>query len=194
MNSQPTDQTTRLIAATRAVMLAAATTAAPPEQVEQARALLTEAAQLLGHRTRPRVARTPFDEQAAERTRAGQPWTMFALNPLGIPLSIRVDGTRASATLELGALHEGPQDLLHGGFAAAVLDALLGTLVHAQGLRAYTYRLDLRFLSTTPLDREVQIEGEVTQVVGRTATAHGWIAMQGTRTVEAKGVFVRPHD
>jgi acyl-coenzyme A thioesterase PaaI-like protein len=101
-------------------------------------------------------------------------------------------GARATANLTPDALHEGPPGLLHGGFSAALLDALLGTLIATQGLFAYTANLQLRYLRGTVLDEPVEIVGEVTRVVGRKVYAEGWISQYGRRTVEAQGVFVEP--
>ena len=117
---------------------------------------------------------------------------MFPYNPMSVPLVIRVDGARAVAEFTPEALLEGPPGFVHGGFAAHVLDALLGTLVQAQGRPGYTARLDLSFRRPTRLDRPVVVEGVMQQTEGRKMRAHGWISQDGQRTVEAHGLFVQP--
>lgn len=186
------DSTADLISLTRRVMYAAGTTSVDAAQALRARALLEQAADLLEQERSPQVARKPFTEQVAARVRAGEPWTMFRFNPQGIPFTMTLDGEcdRVSSELFLGALYEGPPGLLHGGFAAQVLDALLGTLVHARGLPVFTAALEIRYLRPTPLGRAARLIGEITEITGRKALATGWIEVDGVRTVVGVGTFV----
>jgi len=177
-----------LIAATRELMLAAGTTDVEPDRIRQAESLIAEATRLLGEERRMRVHRPPV-----ERAVAGERLFHLApLNPLGIPLVLSVTGRRGTATLVPGALHEGPPGLLHGGFSAAVLDHVLGVLIFAQGLPVFTATLELTFRKSIVLDEPMEIVGEVTRIEGRKAWAEAFISQHGLRTVEARGLFVRP--
>ncbi|QIX28564.1 PaaI family thioesterase [Nocardioides sp. JQ2195] len=173
-------------------MLAAATTEATPAELEAARAAIAAVTEELGVRVRDRVQRT--DLRMPERVRDAGPqaqWQTYDLNPLGVPLRIRFDGDRAYADLVANALHEGPPDLVHGGISAHVMDCMLGGLVRATGTRSVTATLDMRFLAPTPLDQPLQVTSRIVERSGRKVWAEGWIEHDGTRCVEAKGLFIR---
>jgi len=187
------DAVASLVATTRDLMLAAGTTDVEPAHIDEAEALLRRAAELLGARRRPRVHRLVVDQAWATRARAGElPIHLAPLNPLGIPLTLKIDGTRATASMTPGPLHEGPPNLFHGGFSAAVLDHLLGVLISAQGIPAFTAHLELDYLAGIRLDEPVEFVGEVVSIEGRKVTARAWIEQDGTCAVEAHGLFIQP--
>lgn len=183
--------TARLVAATRRLMAHASTTTAGPQDLTAAADAIDRVVDGLGA-PGSRVLRVPFDEAAVERVRDGEAWVTAVHNPMFVPFEVRVDGPRARADLVPGALLEGPPDYLHGGFAAHLLDVLLGTLVQAQGRPAYTGTLELRFLRPTELDVPVVVEGVMGESDGRKMRVEGWISQEGERTVEAHGLFVQP--
>lgn len=182
-----------LIATTRELMVAAATTDVGPDRIGQAEGLIADATRLLGAERREHVHRPPVDPRWAEPGVTGEHSVRLApFNRLGIPLVLSITGRRGTATLTPGALHEGPPGLFHGGFSAAVLDHLLGVLIFAQGLPAFTASLELAYRKGTVLDEPVDIVGEVTRIEGRKAWAEAFISQRGARTVEARGLFVGP--
>lgn len=180
-----------LVTTTRRLMRAVATTDVAVDDMEAAERALASVAESLEQRRGRRHRRIPFDSAGIARVQDGQPWEHFSFNPLGIPLVMYLHGTRARATLDLDALHEGPPELLHGGFSAGLMDALLGSLVQAQGVRSVTAKLELRFRRAVPLDTKVVLGGEVVESEGRKTWAEGWIEHDGARAVEARGLFVR---
>lgn len=184
------DRVGALVASTRDLMLASATTDVPTEDVGRAEALVAEATRLLRDRTRDHGIRHHLDRAAIARTRAGEPWEVFGHNPLGIPLRIAVEGTRATAAVDATPLLEGPPRLLHGGFAAAMMDALLSTLVQVQDLRAVTVKLDVSFLRAVPLDKPLSLQGEITSVEGRKIRASGVLEYDGEPAVRAEALFI----
>ena len=179
-----------LAATTRRLMQAVATTDVGVEDMREAEQTLARVADALEVRSRRRYRRIPFDTAGIARVQAGQPWEHHSFNPLGIPFVMHVQGPRARATLDVGAMHEGPPDLLHGGFSAALMDALLGSVVQAQGHRSVTAMLELRFRRAVPLDSTVELGAEVEETVGRKTWAQGWIEHDGERAVEARGLFI----
>jgi acyl-coenzyme A thioesterase PaaI-like protein len=179
-----------LTAATRRLMRAAATTGLPPERVLELAGDIHGLADALDTLPRDRAHQEPFDAEREAEIRAGEPWRMFSFNPLGIPLAITVRDGVARAELTPDALFEGPPDWLHGGFAAAILDVVLSTVVMVEAEPAYTARLDVHFRRGTVLDRPVVCESRLVSTDGRKIEAHGWIAQDGHRTVEAQGLFV----
>lgn len=180
-----------LAQATRRLMLAAATTALGVEEVRAAGRALDRLSDQLGAESRPRILRATFDgPQGARASGPDTPWRSFAYNPQAFPLDIHLDADTAAATTEANALYEGPPGCVHGGFLAHLLDSLLGTLIQAQGRRAVTATLDLRYLAPTPLDVPLELRSRVVEVTGRRIHAEGWIEHRGVRTVEAHGLFV----
>jgi acyl-coenzyme A thioesterase PaaI-like protein len=134
--------------------------------------------------------RYTFDRTAIARARNGQPWQVFSHNPLGIPLRITIDGATACATVKTSALFDGPPNVLHGGFAAAMLDALLSTLVQGQDVRAVTVRLDLSFTAAAPTGTDLMLGGTITSIEGRKIRANGWIRQGDDTVVTADGLFI----
>lgn len=179
------------VEATRRLMRRVSTSQASPEQLRAAADALDLVSARLGD-AGPRVLREPFDDDAARKVREGSAWTMFRYNPMMVPLRLVVDGPRGRSELTPDSVHEGPPGMLHGGFAAHILDAFLGSLVQAQGRPGFTAGLELSFLAPTVLDVPVVVEGVVHESQGRKMRATGWICQRGQRTVEAHGLFIQP--
>ncbi|WP_235736418.1 PaaI family thioesterase [Nocardioides alcanivorans] len=133
--------------------------------------------------------RAGFDAPGQARA-DGEVWHSFANNPLAIPLDMIFEGSSVRASLTANALHEGPPDCLHGGLAAHLMDGLLGTMMQANGYRCRTGTLDIRYLRPTPLDKPLELVGEITSSNGRRHVTRGTISHNGEVTVEAKGLFV----
>jgi uncharacterized protein (TIGR00369 family) len=182
--------TRRLVGTTRRLMQVVATTAGSVPELEAAERALSEVAARLESRVRDRPLRVQLDEPALARLRAGEAWDNFAYNPLGIPLSMRFDEDGVRATLPLEPLHEGPPGLLHGGFSAALMDALLGTLVAVQGHEALTASLEVRFRRSVSVDETVELGGRIDKVDGRKIEVVGWIDHERHRCVDARALFV----
>jgi acyl-coenzyme A thioesterase PaaI-like protein len=179
-----------LVSQVRALMLAAATSAAPAADLEEATRLVERATDIAGASRQVEGLRVNLDRDAIARTASGQPWQVFRHNPLGIPLSISVDGDQATAVLTPTALLEGPPQILHGGFSAAMMDALISTLVQVQGLRAVTVRLEVDFLAAVPLDEPLHLKARVVEIAGRKVRAEGAVERLGTAVVRAEALLI----
>jgi acyl-coenzyme A thioesterase PaaI-like protein len=114
-------------------------------------------------------------------------------NPVAPPLVVeKSEDGRAWSSFHLGALHEGPPGMVHGGVAALVLDQLLGEAAAAGGSPGMTGTLQLRYVQNTPLgdcSGEAWIdrtEGVKTIVKGELRRA------DGECTVQADGIFILP--
>lgn len=188
------DARTALVDSTRRVMSAVATADVNARDVARATALLDEATALLSPGRHSRVRRIPLDSRWSARARASEPVTMAWLNPLRFPLTVVVDGRRATAMMTPTAIHEGPPGCLHGGWSAAILDHLLGVLVCAHDLPARTARLDLSYRRPTRLDVPTEFGGEILEISGRKALTRAWVSQDGVTTVSADGIFVLPAD
>ena len=179
-----------LVTAVRELMVVASISDVDAPTMQQATQLVNLASEMLAARVRTTGRREHLDRGAIARLRGGEPWEVFTHNPMGIPLRISVSGAEATATVMTTALFEGPPGILHGGFVAAMLDALLSTLVQAQEIRAVTVKLDVRFLRAVEIGIELHLRGTVNAVGGRKVRAAGWIHSDHDLIAEAEALFI----
>lgn len=179
-----------LVTAVRELMVVASISDVDAPTMQQATQLVNLTSEMLAERVRTTGRREHLDRGAIARLRGGEPWEVFTHNPMGIPLRISVSGAEATATVMTTALFEGPPGILHGGFVAAMLDALLSTLVQAQEIRAVTVKLDVRFLRAVEIGTELHLRGTVNAVGGRKVRAAGWIHSDHDLIAEAEALFI----
>ncbi len=159
--------------------------------VARAHELIEEATALLSTAVDP----DPFGVRAATDG-STLTWGNVAIgmrNAIAPPLVVKYDDT-GSATVDftLNAPYEGPTGLVHGGVCALVLDHVLGATAHRPGKPAFTGTLTLRYLAPTPLGR-LRAEAWVETESESKTVARGHIKdPNGTITVEAEGIFIRP--
>lgn len=186
----PSGAADTLMASTRRLMLAATTaTVTDRQMLEEAERLDAISARLEVTRA-TRMRRIPFTQERRREVLSGTPWRMFPYNALGVPQQIEVRNGEARSELVLTALHEGPPDLLHGGFGAALLDAVLGVLVMAEVTPAFTAELTVAFHHPTPIGDVIHVDGRIVEVKARTVIAEGTIRHNGRVTMSARGIFV----
>ncbi len=176
--------------AVRALMEAASSTTMPEARMHSAAAEIRTLAGELAAGRLPRVHKIRLLAEHVERVRDGEPWQAFPFNVQGIPFVVRVEADRGWADFIPGPLHEGPPDLLHGGFSAAIIDAFLGTLVQVALRPSVTATLELRYRGPVLLEVPTRIEGRVLKESGRKVVAECAIKQGGAVLVEATGLFV----
>ncbi|MCC9196833.1 PaaI family thioesterase [Arthrobacter sp. zg-Y820] len=186
----PSNTADTLMAATRRLMLAATTTTVSEQQMLKAAERLDGISSRLEASRAPRMRRIPFTPDRQSEVRSGAGWRMFPYNALGIPQLIEISNGEARSRLRLSAVHEGPPDMLHGGFGAALLDAVLGVLVMAEVTPAFTAELTLTFHHPTPIGEVVEVSGKIVELKARTVVAEGAISHNGRATLSARGIFV----
>jgi acyl-coenzyme A thioesterase PaaI-like protein len=180
----------KLVDGIRELMLAAAITDVDAAAMARAQRLVSDASILLQGAVRETGRRLPMDSAAIARVQGGAPWQVFTHNPMGIPLRIKVRGSDATAEVQPSALFEGPPGILHGGFSAAMLDALLSTLIQAQDVKAVTVALDVAFTSAVSVAEPLIVGGTITEVTGRKIIADGWIRSGDRLAVTGRAVFI----
>jgi acyl-coenzyme A thioesterase PaaI-like protein len=114
-------------------------------------------------------------------------------NPVAPPLSVHheTDGS-VWAEFTLGAAYEGPENHVHGGVCALILDHVLGATAHLPGRPAVTGTLTIRYRRGTGLGRPLRARAHVERVEGVKTFAEGWIEDDDGVTVEANGIFIHP--
>jgi acyl-coenzyme A thioesterase PaaI-like protein len=167
------------------------------ERVARARALLTEASQLLAEDASPGPAGVHYNAE-------GRSWNwgntvVGVRNAIAPPARLEwgEDGVVRSA-LTLGAPYEGPPGCVHGGVSALLLDHLMGEAGSAAHTRVtVTGTLTLRYVRPLPLG-PVRMAAWISEESGRKVTVTAWIGPDGPDepdggpAVEASGLFIIP--
>lgn len=166
-------------------------TEVPPDALRQVAAQVSQAAAVLGQRTRAR-ADLPSADDLIGRQRMYNP-VIGSGSGLAAPLHVEVTGDRVVGTCTLGLAFEGPPTFAHGGVSAMLLDQLLGHATSAAGHPGMTVQLDITYRAPVPLQTPLYLTAQVSEVTGRRVTARGMLATAaepGTALVEAAGTFV----
>jgi acyl-coenzyme A thioesterase PaaI-like protein len=111
-------------------------------------------------------------------------------HPVGPQIEFVATDHGSVGTTVIGPVFEGGPGLVHGGILALLLDHAMGHAAVTAGYAAMTTELTLRFHRPTHLGRPVQVTARLDGKTGRTLRLSGEIAIDGTTSVEASGVFV----
>jgi len=76
-------------------------------------------------------------------------------NPIGMKLTFTATEGRYSTTFTPGPEYQSYDGVMHGGLVSTVLDEVMGRYVYAQGFRAVTAKLEVRFRQPTPIGQPV---------------------------------------
>ncbi|WP_308161389.1 PaaI family thioesterase [Dietzia psychralcaliphila] len=110
-------------------------------------------------------------------------------------MEIRIDGDCAKAHHHPSELAEGAPGLLHGGYAAWLVDCMCGLLVEEKGGSApRTASLTLNYRAPTPIGSELLLRSAIEQREGRKLWVTATIEAEGVVTVEARGLFITRQD
>lgn len=180
-----------LAEATRALMEAVATTttATDEEMGRLADELHQIAASLVPGE---RCVRFPLPTGPIQGPVLGSGDPVFGrLNPVAAPLELTIEADgRATGTLTPSPLFEGPGGLVHGGYSAFLIDAIMGTLVRALGIPAMTGTLSIRYLAPLPLARPLDLSAWVESQQGRKWTVAAQISVDGEPAIAGTGLFI----
>ena len=113
-------------------------------------------------------------------------------NPAAPPVDIVLEGNEAHGKVRMGWQYEGPPGCVHGGLVAALLDECLGIAQVPAGRPGMTGTLEVRYLSPTPVDAELDLRARVDRVEGRKTLVSGEIRAGETVTATCKGTFIQP--
>ena len=91
--------------------------------------------------------------------------------------------------------HQGYPDRLHGGFATAILDELIGRAANSAGGEetwSVTIEIKVKFRKPVPLGKQLQAVGRITKNAGRILEGTGEILLEdGAVAVEAEARYMK---
>lgn len=124
--------------------------------------------------------------------------TMFGgrVNPLGMPMPLECgtdDEGRpwAEGVVRLGRAYLGGPNMVHGGYVAGLVDHLFGAAMHAGPVVAVTASLTVRYLSPTPVDRDLRLRAWFEEQNGRRLHGRATCHAGDVCTAEAEALFLR---
>jgi acyl-coenzyme A thioesterase PaaI-like protein len=116
------------------------------------------------------------------------------LNPISPPFTFRIENEMILGHGNFDSQYCGPPESVHGGYVAALMDELLGVTCVVSGHGGYTGTLSVRYISPTPLDKELNAKAWVQEIEDRKAVIVGELRDGNQLCAEAEGVFIRPKD
>ncbi|MDQ6929398.1 MAG: PaaI family thioesterase [Candidatus Eremiobacteraeota bacterium] len=112
-------------------------------------------------------------------------------NPIGLHLHFDRSGAQsAHARITLPADFQGWKDVAHGGIAMALLDEAMAHAAAAAGFRGMTASLTTRFRNPVPLEKPLDIRGEVLWIRRNVLSLRGQVFEAEKLLVEGEGRFV----
>jgi acyl-coenzyme A thioesterase PaaI-like protein len=88
--------------------------------------------------------------------------------------------------------HQGPPGYAHGGVLATALDETMALLLHDEGTRALTARLEVDLHAPAPVGSYVEVAAEVAERSGRRLVLSATASNEGGVIASARGTFVTP--
>jgi len=97
--------------------------------------------------------------------------------------------------VNLSDLYEGPPNAVHGGYIAGLFDELLGAVQSLDsGATGYTAKLNIKYRSFTPINKDLRFVGWVVQSSGRRITVKGHCLDEDRVCSEVEALFLRPKE
>ena len=189
----PVGARAELAAAARIVIDELMRSTAHDAQLEDAAALVVQAASLLQQQSHGRGYVGVAEGSLANGHQSFIDFSPFIglFNPLAPPIAINFgEQGDVIGTCTYGAAYEGPPGCLHGGFIAAGFDEVLGFAQAQSGRPGMTGRLTITYRSPTPLFREVRFVGRLDRVDGRKIFASAELKAGDTLCAQAEGLFI----
>lgn len=119
---------------------------------------------------------------------------MGSANVIAAPLHLRNIGDSSEGTVHFSAAHQGSPGLVHGGFAAMVLDVALAEVNMAAGVPAMTAGLTLYYHRPIPVCRDLIVKAWHVRVDGRKSFCRGEIWWDRELCMSAEGLFIVPRE
>lgn len=116
-----------------------------------------------------------------------------AANPHGLHLTFTQDADGVHATFTPLLVHQGYEQVVHGGILSTLLDEAMAWAVAAAGIWAVTGEMQVRFRRPLHVGEPVSLHGAVTDIRTRAISASGQIVRDedGQVVATATAFFVR---
>ena len=116
-----------------------------------------------------------------------------AANPHGLRLSFTQDADGVRANFTPREVHQGYEQVVHGGILSTLLDEAMAWAVAAAGIWAVTGEMQVRFRRPLHVGETVSVHGAVTDIRTRASSASGQIVREadGQVIATATALFVR---
>lgn len=112
-------------------------------------------------------------------------------NPIAPPIRLwRAGEAEVMGEVTFTPTYAGPPDSVHGGIIAAVFDEVLAMANVISGNAGFTGTLTIRYHSTTPLGRPIELWGKNVRQDGRKQISKGEMRVDGKVTASAEGLFI----
>ncbi len=109
-------------------------------------------------------------------------------NPGGLNLVFSFHDGKASAEFTLQKKFQGYKDIVHGGIVTAILDEAMVKAVLAQGIRAVTAEITVRFRNPLHTDEKAVVDAEIVKKREKLVEAKAHIRGHDSRAIaEGKG-------
>lgn len=117
------------------------------------------------------------------------------LNPFGLSLRFKkLDDGSVIAAFVGHPTHEGYRGMVHGGIVATLLDGAMTQCLFADGIRAPTAELKVRFRHPMALGEQVRIRAWRLSSVHRLHLMRAEISVGPRVLASAQGKFLEPHE
>lgn len=116
-----------------------------------------------------------------------------AANPHGLRLSFTPEADGVRATFTPLVVHQGYEQVVHGGILSTLLDEAMAWAVAAAGIWAVTGEMQIRFRRPLHVGETISLHGAVTDIRTRAISASGQIVREADCQViaTATALFVR---
>jgi acyl-coenzyme A thioesterase PaaI-like protein len=121
-------------------------------------------------------------------------------NPIGLKLEFQEENGKYMTVFTPQQEHQGYPGIVHGGITAAVLDEVTARHVWAQGIKAFTANLNVRYRKVIPIGKPVTFwssivsrRGRMFQMKAEAILEDGYIAAEASvKIMAAKEQDVKP--
>ncbi|HEX4760766.1 MAG TPA: PaaI family thioesterase [Thermoleophilaceae bacterium] len=108
----------------------------------------------------------------------------------GLQLELERSGDGVAGRFFVKQDHQGPPGYAHGGVLATALDEAMALLLHDEGRRALTARLEVDLRAPAAVGSYVEVMASVVERSGRRLVLEATAAGEGGVIATARGTFV----
>ncbi len=111
-------------------------------------------------------------------------------NPIGLKLKFSWDGKTAKAEFTPSELHQGWNEILHGGITCTLLDEAMTYVAYFQGWNTVTARSEVRFKQPIPINQTLLVSATCTRNTRKIIETKSTLTLKdGTEVAEGSAVL-----